>query len=301
MNADFPYIRVALQGPVLDIVLAAWRELAGEHVGTGTYSSYLAFERVYPFGGDEYSSAVLNTAPHARVLEDGHAAFHLPSAIDWAKALAKGTAKMGKRGVPYLSIPFRHGTPGSAGGGLTSTRARTMMPGSVYRDAMAATKAEHSAREAMDAVTRLRAAEKAKEARARLRAAGTQLSRPYDVLAGMYESRGVAGWRRGLSIHELSLRARVKEGHPGYTWRARTYEGLTHRAQHGAGGETTGGSWYTFRTCAADSVGWLIPAAPGFHFARRTAERVRPMVQDLIGEAARADIAAFINLEGGDA
>ncbi len=274
---DFPHIRAVLAGPIPDLVLAEWQALAAEHSDTGTYASYLSFERLYPYHGDELTAAVANTAPHARVLEDGHSGYHLPSVIDWGAALAKGTAKMSARGVPYLSIPFRHYTPGGAAGGISSGRRRSMMPDDVYRDAM----------------TALRGADRQRrvDAAVRLREAGTRLSRPYALMQGAP--------RRGLTLDALRLKALHQEGQPGYTWRSRTYEGLRYTQQANPETGRASGVFETFRTLAGDSVGWWIPPFPGYHFAARTVEAVLPQVQTLIGEAARADVAEMVSLVTG--
>lgn len=75
---------------------------------------------------------VTNTAPHASIVEDGHAAFHLPSRINWSGPRVKRT----KKGTPYLHIPFRHfafvAPSARADKGTTRKALRSMMPKHVY-------------------------------------------------------------------------------------------------------------------------------------------------------------------------
>lgn len=263
----YPAITAALTGPIPDLLVAVWSELGGEHSDTGRYTAATTFERLIGFQGNPLAVAVANTAPHARILEDGHAAFHLPEKIDWGTAKAKRT----KDGVRYLTIPFRHGTPGTQGVG--SGRARSMMPGDVYRSALTlfrrpqATDAQRTA------------------ARDRLDAAGTQLSRPY-----------------GLKEFPRALRDRAirQEGQPGYTWRSRTFEGLTYREQTSPSGRSSG-SYFTFRVLREDSVGWFIPAFAGYGIAAQVVQRTRQHLTEIVGEAARADVVELVELAVGRA
>ena len=77
---------------------------------------------------------VVNTAPHASVVEDGHSAFHLPSRIDWSGP----NVKRGPNG-PYLNIPFTHRAYQSQGqrerSGMTSASIKQMMPRHIHQAA----------------------------------------------------------------------------------------------------------------------------------------------------------------------
>lgn len=274
--AAYPHIRALLEGPVPDLIIAEWSRLAEEHRATGFYGSYLSFERLFPYEGNEMATAVANTAPYAAVLESGHGGFHLPSAIDWGAAVGRGTAKLSARGMRYLRIPFRHTTPGTAAGGMSSARARTMMPAAVYRDALTALRGDRTRAEAV------RAAE-------RLRQAGTQITRHYGLMQAQ-----IPTFPRGLLA-----KARRQEGQPGYTWRARTYEGLTYRAQTNPETGRTSGVFQTFRTVTEDSAGWYIPPLPGYQFAARTVEAVRSQIEGLLVEAAHDDLLQAVQVQVG--
>jgi hypothetical protein len=86
---------------------------------------------VYPWQGNPLAIAVVNTAAEAVWVEKGTRAIHLPATINWGSARA---AKRGKRGVPYMVIPFRHIAPR---GRVTSpsSQVRTM-PEQLYRRAL---------------------------------------------------------------------------------------------------------------------------------------------------------------------
>lgn len=76
---------------------------------------------------------LLNTAPHAGVVEDGHALIRLPQQIDWSRA------KRSKTSTPYLRIPFRasayQSAERAARSGATAATRRAMMPADVYAQA----------------------------------------------------------------------------------------------------------------------------------------------------------------------
>jgi hypothetical protein len=88
----------------------------------------------------------------------------------------------------------------------------------------------------------------------------------------------------------LTVRAQAQEGQPGYTWRSRKFAGMKRLEQVNPESGARGSTWMTWRTLSETSVGWFIPAAPGYHFAERTADRVRAQIAQLAGEAARADL-----------
>lgn len=266
--ANFPHIEAVLQGPIPDLVQAQWVALAGEHADTGFYGSALAFERLYPFEGSRTAVAVINSAPYAAVLEEGHAGFHLASKIDWSAAVARGTAKVTKSGKRFLRIPFQHGSPVTATGGASTSRLRNAMTRAEYREARALFSEDE---------------ERRKLARARLREAGTWMSRAYSLPS---------------VPPALRAKAEASESQPGYTWRARSLEGLTRKEHVGAGGVKSS-TYLTFRTLTEDSAGWFVPPFAGYRYAERTVDLVREQVRDLVEQAARADVESLIRLRIG--
>lgn len=79
---------------------------------------------------------IRNAVPHARYVEDGRSAFHLPSRINWSRV--GGSIKQGQNG-PYLHIPFGHSAYASPAArerqGYTRGAVQRMMPQDVYAEA----------------------------------------------------------------------------------------------------------------------------------------------------------------------
>lgn len=78
---------------------------------------------------------LVNEAPHAGIVEEGHGAFRLPDKINWNGP----NVKRGPNG-PYLHIPFRHRAFQNAEqreqSGMTIGSLRQMMPEDIYRQAL---------------------------------------------------------------------------------------------------------------------------------------------------------------------
>lgn len=297
MAGEFTHIRAVLAAQVPDVIVGEWQRVAQAHRATGQYAADVSFQRVYPYGGSELACAVLNVSPHAEVLERGHGGYHLPSVIDWGAAEGRGTAKRTKEGRRYLTIAFRHYTSGSAAGGISSARARAMMPTTVSR----AARTLHGLTEprpGRDPIALRSDRERAEAARAAvaLRAAGTRLSRPYELLAQMFPNAG----GRGPSYFDMAQRARHEEGQPGYTWRSRTYEGLRPRVQTNPATGRTSSAYQTLRTLTEDSTGWFVPPMPGRAIAARTVAAVTPIVRTLVADAAREDLVELVHTWVGD-
>lgn len=112
-------LNIRRSGAYLAGIQDAQARVISEHDGDGRFT--LEWELV-------------NTAPHAGVVENGHPAFHLPSAINWSGP----RVKHGKNG-PYLHIPFEHAayqTPQQREAkGTTLGTLKTMMPADVSRAA----------------------------------------------------------------------------------------------------------------------------------------------------------------------
>lgn len=125
-------VEAALAGPVPDMIIAAWQDLARDHRDSGQYLAALERQQSlnYPYLGDPNVVAIVNTMPYAIYLEEGHPGFHLPSR--WSHW------KVSKEGRLYARVPFRIPTPFSPGGGVSSHRRRlgTAMPKSVYAQAL---------------------------------------------------------------------------------------------------------------------------------------------------------------------
>jgi len=80
----------------------------------------------------------------------------------------------------------------------------------------------------------------------------------------------------------------------GRLWKSSPYEGLY---RYDAGGTPRGGSqtrYQSYRTITPDSEGWLIPAAPAYHFAERALEEAVPIIDRMLRDAAVQDMQAAL-------
>jgi len=255
---EFKNVEECLKGPVPDIIISTWQEVAADHRATGGYVSETSFTRMFPYQGNPLSVAVANTAPYAQVLEEGHAGFHLPSRIQWPTP----HSRVSKKGDYYLRVPLRHFTPGGEGGGIGSWRARASMPTAVYRDALRMFRGD-------------------RRAAVRVFQAGRWISRPYGAMPD------VPQWLRRYAMST--------EGHPGYTWRARQYAGLTQSTQVNPETGARSSTYHTFRTLSQHSAGWWIPPMAGFHFTKLVVDKLKGPLAEMLSAAVGRDIADLIS------
>jgi hypothetical protein len=126
-------------------IKAAWLRAADGQVVNRSSGDYIAGLRGagslrYPLDGDRFAVGVFNVARHAAVIEDGHPAFNLATAIDWGNT---PKSKPTKAGSWYIVIPFRHYTPPRNGEGATVSRFKKSMPAAVHRVAKKLEPGEH--------------------------------------------------------------------------------------------------------------------------------------------------------------
>lgn len=201
----------------------------------------------------EITVAITNTAKNAAIVEDGHAAFHLPSKIDWAAS--GGSIKRGTHG-PYLHIPFRHGAFKAQGGrddaGSTLGARKGMMPKEIYAQARQLQRREATRQ-------------------------GPIHGRDGSFLAAdRYRWTGLARKQRRLrhqarvgELHASSTgsvsepRRGPRGGNP--AWQGSKFGGMM---KTGPAGHS---SFLTIRTITPNSPGWNIPAQPGYGIAKRLA------------------------------
>jgi hypothetical protein len=226
--------------------------------------------------GDEFRLTgevkVTNDAPHARIVEEGHGAFHLPDRINWAGAKVK-VSKSGRR---YMHIPFRHfayATPEKrVAGGLSTHTLKQMMPKSIYNRAQRLKVSTPLLQGPQhDAQGRYRAADRYKWG-GRLR-------------VGQSASMGATGdFRQDPKTgeyyeHQRGQRSipnvRMADGSIGRrenpAWQAPKHEGMF-RTKRPSG---RGSRYFTIRTITQDSPGWNIPALAGKHIAADVATILR--------------------------
>lgn len=142
---DLEALRARLRGVIrmsADFAKAVWHQRAQDLAirRSGAYLQGIQDAVIRPLSevsnGSEVSAVfeVVNTCPHARVIEDGHPAYSLAAAIDWSSR--NGKIQRTAAGVPYLRIPFGHSayaTPEQrAEQGLTLATMKRMMPADVY-------------------------------------------------------------------------------------------------------------------------------------------------------------------------
>lgn len=251
-----PAMRDAMVGAG-EAIIYAWRQLVTEagQIDTGEYLRRLTPQEAlrYPYG-DPLTVAIVNTAPHAGFLEYGRAGFHLPS--HWRKW------KTGKTGHQYAHVAFRIRTPkGDGSGGVSSSRGRpgVTMPGPLYT----------------------RVLERLRVAGDRIKTADLRkIGRPPGDYTNVRQTKSYHYYRQIFGDFPSKLSG------PGYTWKTGQYEGMffagTHAGSHG--------QYYTIRTITPDSPGWFIPPSPAHHYAERALEKAAPDIQDMLQDAAAADL-----------
>ncbi len=242
------------------IIIAAWREAAADHVATGDYLARLTMAEAlrYPYMSDLNAVAVVNTAKYAYWLEEGRAGFHL--AAHWSKW------KVSKKGTLYARVPFRIDTPIAKGGGVSTTRMRQAMPQAVYSWSM------HRNR--------------------------FPWNKPA-VELGLRERQFGHGerYKASKSYHyfrQLFEMPPTLAGVEGYTWKASKYENMFRVGPARTPGGGTQGEYMTIRTITPESKGWLIPPSPGHHFAERALAQAAPAIDQLIQQAAAQELANAI-------
>lgn len=232
-----------------------------------------------------------NGSPHAQYVEEGRAAFHLPTAIDWAKTT--GAIKRTSKGTPYLHIPFKHtafATPEQrVEKGYTQRAIKRMMPAHISQMAK---RLGYVRKQNVGPITRIhdtRTGETrhvyGREAQLRARSMSTDPAgrfRVANVAADRYSQPKDAGRRRLDRSHvraqiqlgdgseggaEAFEERRSARGVPGSgvnpEWQSSRYHGLFKTGSRGHA------QYMTIRTITPDSEGWHIPAQAGLFVAER--------------------------------
>lgn len=225
---------------------------------------------------------VVNVSPHASIVEEGHGAFHLPSAINWSSST--GRIKRSANGTPYLHIPFRHTSwvapseraSGDSQQGTTMWALKRMMPEHVYRQAK-----RLSPRVGQNvgpvrgrggqflAADKYRWGGKSDNPPPHRRRLDFRGSRPSIQLGSSQHGHGTGDHNVGFEAHRgARVAGRDKEGRPmvNPAWQANKFEGLF---KSGPKGHTT---YMTIRTITPNSQGWNIPAQQGHYIARKVAQ-----------------------------
>lgn len=220
--------------------------------------------------GDEHrltgEVTVTNDAPHARIVEEGHGAFHLPDRINWAGAKVK-TSQSGRR---YMHIPFRHfayASPAKAADdGLSNHTIRQMMPPSVYNRAKRLKVSTPLLQgPQFDAQGRYRAADRYQWGR-RLGVSSGGTMRQDPSTGQFYEHQ-----RGEKTIPNVRMRSGERDARTNPAWASPKHEGMFRTPRRSG----TGSRYFTIRTITEDSPGWNIPALAGKHIAADVATVLR--------------------------
>lgn len=128
---NLPYTKEAVRAVTTDLVQRTWIEYASGatvsysggtfqvHSVSGEYVRSIQDGLRFP---EDLTGEVFSTSPYGAVIETGQPARDMK-----AQLLGSPKAKTGKDGKKYITIPFRHGTPGAVG--------MQAMPKNVYNQA----------------------------------------------------------------------------------------------------------------------------------------------------------------------
>lgn len=128
-KGELPYTRDAVRSATVDLVQRTWIEYASGAWVTysgGTFrvqSNTGEYVRSISNGLrflDDLTGEVFSTSPHSSIVEDGIKAYDMKPGL-----LSSPKAKTNKEGGKYITVPYRHGTPGTVG--------MQSMPKSVYK------------------------------------------------------------------------------------------------------------------------------------------------------------------------
>lgn len=230
---------------------------------------------------------IVNTAPHASIVEDGHAAFHLPSVVSWNTSRVK-TSKDGTR---YLHIAFRHTAFASAAKreaqGYTTAAIKAMMPSHIYAEAkkLAFTTRRfegpiHSAGGQFQQADRYNYGNRLDRSH----------TRPAIIMGGPGAPNAGGPGEPGFEEHRGARQVgRDAKGNPlvNPAWQTSRFHGMM---RTGGPGHT---SYTTIRTMTDKSLGWNIPAQSGKHIALKVATIVGS--DHRVGETVGHHIAATLS------
>ena len=198
---------------------------------------------------------VYNTSTHAWAIEEGSPETDLKDML-----LRSLKAKRAKAGHLYMSIPFRHGTPGTT----AISYGGNEIPRSVYQFMLQQTKSH---------VTGV------SDRPSGQRASNVLTHQPERVPRFHYQ------WGYRLTKQNLAQLG-ANEG------QQRRMAGMVHFANPE---NANHGHYMTFRTISQRSNGWIRPPIQGRHIARLVAEQMRPLVREFLPQAFALDWQSVVN------
>lgn len=221
----------------------------------------------------EAALSITNTAPHAWIVEVGHAPFSLPASINWSAG--GGSIKRSKDGTPYLTIPFEHSayaTPKQAEDrGLTRATRSRMMTSDVYARAkkLTPTNRNNAGPQFGPGGAAGGAGQVFKQRDTYTR--GERLRDPRPPSSSSTDSFGrVTTLRRGAQYVGVDNQGRTLTN-PG--WGSSRFDGMIRSTQTVAGGGEQS-SYRTLRTITPNSLGFRIPAQIGKYVIRQVREEL---------------------------
>ncbi len=227
---------------------------------------------------------LLNSAPHAGIIEEGHPAFSLAARIRWGSG--KGSIKRSKDGSPYLHIPMRHhafvGAEARAAQGTTRAALSSMMPEHIYKQAQ---RLQFTTRRNVGPIYHARGTGADTHAQFIQR---DRYNRPKNRAAldrsGTTPSIQLGGPGSGTGAHNIGFEehrgsrmvGRDRGGAPliNPAWATSKYHGLIKTGSKGHA------QYMTIRTITPSSPGWNIPAQRGLYIARRVAAMLQYQAAD---------------------
>ena len=225
----------------------------------GDYVQGIVDGEVYPYEGDIYKGAVINTVPYARWIEEG-----TPSHDMKAMLFTSTKVRISAKGKRYLIIPFRHGTPskGSHEGGVGTDRATLQtMPQSVY--AMAKNLAPSR------------------------RTGSFEVHNPATGQPVIRHSYQWGGKLTESALAQMGLQNLSRRPH----WKSSPYAGMVRFPR-----DNQSTLYMTFRVMHEDSTGWIHPGTPAMWLARKTAEEMQPVVVNLIERGFMSDLHGYMGI-----
>jgi hypothetical protein len=130
-KGELPYTKEAVRSATVDVVQRTWIQYASGatvtysggtfriNVVTGEYIRSIENGLRFP---EDLTGEIISTSPHGNTIEDGIKPFDMKPGL-----LASPKAKPMKDGGKFITVPFRHGTPGTSG--------LSAMPVNVYQQA----------------------------------------------------------------------------------------------------------------------------------------------------------------------
>jgi len=220
---------------------------------SGSYIAAIEQGAQYPYAGDIFRGAVINTAPHASAIEHGSRAWDMKKMLH-----TSSKARRSAKGKLYMIIPFRHGTPGSV--------SLKPMPKAVYAGARKLTTSRLTGTKQVD----------------------NQFGNP--ITKGKFKFGTRLNSNVGIRTKTLNKaqagQAGVKNPYS-YTWKSSPYKGMVKFPRHSSAG---GSQYMTFRVMHEDSKGWIHPGTQPYHLAQRTAVKMTNPTLQMIEAGFNADL-----------